>query len=68
MLIASDSKQVAGDINTGNRGRYGTVIKEIRQRASHFICSFTYESHDSNVEAHSLAKIAHSLAHNDMCG
>ncbi|XP_048554108.1 uncharacterized protein LOC125535101 [Triticum urartu] len=68
MVNASDSKQADGDTNTGNQGRYGTVIKEIRQRPSHFICSFTYESHESNVEAHSLAKIAHSLAHNAMCG
>lgn len=61
MVIASISKQVVDDINTGNRGIYGSVIKEIRLRASHFMCSFTYESCDLNVEAYTLAKLAHSL-------
>lgn len=61
MVIASISKQVVDDINTGNRGIYGSVIKEIRLRASHFMCSFTYESRDLNVEAYNLAKLGHSL-------
>lgn len=60
-VVASDSKQVVGDVNSGNRGRYGTVISEIQQRASMFNCIFTFESRESNYEAHSLAKISHSL-------
>ena len=61
MVISSDSRQVVGDITSENSGKYDTVIKEIRSRARHFMCNFMYESRNSNVEAHSLAKHALSL-------
>ena len=61
MVISSDSRQVVGDITSENSGKYDTVIKEIRSRARHFMCNFMYESRNSNVEAHSLAKNQLSL-------
>ena len=60
-VIASDSKQVVGDILKENQGGYGIIIREIQHHSSMFSCNFIFKSHESNYEAHSLAKFSHSL-------
>ena len=56
-IIASDSKQVIGDIGKGSRGSYGAIIREVKTRTALFHCNFTFKCRASNSEAHSLANI-----------
>jgi hypothetical protein len=58
-VVSSDCKQVVNDIHKGCQGPYGSVITEIKLRASSFSCNFIFESRAVNGDAHSLAK--HSL-------
>ena len=60
-VISSDSKQAVGDINSGAKGGYGAIIKEIKLHALAFNCSFIFESRAVNYEAHSLAKYVLNL-------
>lgn len=60
LIIASDAKQVAADINKRSRGSNGAIISEINSYSSLFQCNFTFESRKVNVQAHKLAK--HSLS------
>ena len=60
MVVASDCKQVIGDITKGHKGPYGSIISEIKSRSSPFECNFSFESCRANLEAHKLAK--HSLS------
>lgn len=62
--IASDSKCVVEEINQGEAlGRYGMLIKEIETRKQRFQESiFGHERREANGEAHSLARMAMSLA------
>ena len=57
-IIASDCKQVVSDIQKGTRGRYGTIISEIKLSATTFNCNFVWEGRAVNYEAHRLAKFA----------
>ena len=61
-VVASDCKQVIGDITKGYKGSYGSVISEIRTRSSQFLCNFSFESRQVNFEAHKLARFSLSLA------
>ena len=60
-VVASDAKQVIGDIHEVSQGNYGAIISEINLQASLLGCIFTLESRTINVEAHSLVKFALSL-------
>lgn len=61
-VVASDCKQVIGDIARDSQGPYGVIIREIKMRSSPFLCNFTFESRAVNLEAHKLAKFSLSLA------
>lgn len=60
-IVASNSNQVIGDIQQGNKGGYGTIISEIKKRAVMFNCTFTFEGRASNIDVDRLAKILNSL-------
>ena len=57
IFVASDCQPVVKEILEGSMGRHGSIIMEIKSRASHFEeCCFAYENRASNFEAHNLAK------------
>ena len=41
-LVATDSKQVANDINMGCTGIHGLIVAEIKLRTTKFNCSFCF--------------------------
>ena len=41
-LVATDSKQVANDINMGCTGIHGLIVAEIKLRKTKFNCSFCF--------------------------
>jgi hypothetical protein len=59
-IIALDSKQLVGVVLKGNQGRYETIISEIQHQASSFNFHFTFESPESNKEAHNLGQECHA--------
>ena len=61
-VVASDAKQVVRDIAEGFHGKHGAIINKIKAYSTAFSCSFIFESRDSNVEAHRLARYALNLA------
>lgn len=60
LVVASDAKNVVGDVNKSCQGTNGAIIQEINRLASSFNCIFNFESRVVNIEAHRLAK--HALA------
>jgi hypothetical protein len=55
--IASDCLEVINSLDDGYLGRFSSVTREIKSRASDFAeVSFVHERRSSNVEAHSLAR------------
>ena len=57
-IVASDCKQVIGDIARDSQGPYGAIIREIKLRSSPLLCNFTFKSRAVNLEAHKLAKFS----------
>ena len=57
-VVASDCKQVIGDIARDSQGPYGAIIREIKLRSSPLLCNFTFKSRAVNLEAHKLAKFS----------
>jgi hypothetical protein len=54
--IASDCLEVINSLDDGYLGRFSSVTREIKSRASDFAeVAFVHERRSSNVEAHSLA-------------
>lgn len=49
------------DINRGTHERYGSIINEIKLRATTLNCQFTFEGRAANTYADRLAKFSHSL-------
>ena len=62
MVVASDCKQVIGDITRGHKGSYGSIISEIKSRSLRFQCNFSFEGRRVNLEAHKLVRFALRLA------
>ena len=62
ITIASDCKQVVGDIADGTGGQYSSIIREISQQRLEFERTiFRFEGRKSNLDAHILARFALSL-------
>ena len=51
-VVASDCKQVIGDIAKDSQGPYGAIIREMKLRSSLLLCNFIFESRAQNVKAH----------------
>ena len=62
IVIASDCQGVVCDIGQGCGGTYASIVKEVTATSAQFQhCTFIFEGHETNQEAHSLTKHAFRL-------
>jgi hypothetical protein len=62
LALAEDCQTVVKEIKTGSRGRYGSIIEEIKSRSTLLHeCSFVFEQRAFNFEAHNLGRFATTL-------
>ena len=60
-VVVSEAKQIIKEIHEGIMSNYGSIVREIKQRAINFNCKFIFEVRTSNKEADSLAESLNSL-------
>ena len=59
VVIACEERSIIEDIKTGNEGRHGMIIGEIKSRISLFnSCHFIFESRTSSKEASKVVKFS----------